>query len=140
MYRLKFPFQVDCYTVDYGHSTPSLLEPDLFAAEPLLSMLRMQYLYHLESGVIASGENRDGVDPKLQVPAGELASLRCLNLRECLASSLELLMSASSHRRVTETLEQVSVMVHTTCCLGGKGSGISFPQNVGSLWMSVAGR
>ena len=101
----------------------------------------MQYLYHMARDVITSGQNRDGMDPRLQVPPGELASLQCLNLKECLVSDFELLTSASSHRKVSETLEQVLVVVHTACCLWERGSGIApFPENMGSLWVTVAER
>lgn len=139
--RLRFPFHVGYYEVDPEHTTPSLLEPDLISAEPLLSMLRMQYLHHMARDVITSGQNHDGMDPKLHVPPGELTSLRCLNLKECLVSDFELLTSASSHRKVSETLEQVLLLLHTARCLWERGSGFAaFPENMGSLWVGVAER
>jgi hypothetical protein len=104
-------------------------------------MLRMQYLYHMARHVLTSGRNDENLDPKLLVPAGELAALHCLNLRECLVGDLELLMSASSHQKVSETLEQVSVVVHTACCLCERESGLfPLPESVGSLWVRVAER
>lgn len=142
IYRLKFAFEVEAYDLDYGHPTPSPLDPKLFTSEPLLSMLRIQYLYYISNDVITNCKNCEGLDQKLQLHVDELASLQCLNLMQSLTDYLSQLMSAGSHRNVVETLQHVSVLLHTAHCLEleGRGYGTSLPKNVGSLWSSVAER
>lgn len=140
-YRLKFPFEVESYDQDHENTTPSPLEPNLFTAEPLLGMLRMQYLYHSARDIIIEGKNSTGLDQKLQIPGSDLVVLRCLNLRQSLSDYLKLLASASSHRKVTETLQHILIIVHTIHCVGGeRGSGTSFPDDIGLLWINVAER
>ena len=127
------------YDQDHENSTPSPLEPSLFTTEPLVSMLRMQYLYHSARDVIIEGKNNTGLEQKLQVPSSDLVVLRCLKLKQSISGYLKLLASASSHRKVTETLQYILIIAHTIHCVGG-GSGTSFPDDIGLLWMEVAER
>ena len=116
--RFRFSFHVGCYKV---HCGPSPLEPDL-SAEPFL---RMQGCDHKWTALRQDGSQTPGTC----TPWGIGISII---LKECLISNFELLTSASSHRRVSKTLEQV--VVDTACCLWERGSGIApFPENMGSL-------
>ncbi len=140
---MKFPFETGFYDLESAHATPCPMEPNLSAAEPLLSMLRLQYLYCLHQDAITFCQNREDLGTRLQIPEDQLVTLRCLNLRQSLSDCFSRLTSAGSHQSVAETLQHVSVLVHTVHCMvmgGEEGKGTRFPKSIGSLWKTVVER
>ena len=144
--RLVFPFEVGEYELECGHMTPPPLEPGLLTVDPLLSMLRTQYLSHLSEDALFREQDSDhacdGLPQQLQPSTSDLASLLALDLRGSLSRHFSGLGSAGSHASVTHTLHHLSVLAHTVCSVGGGavGRGLCFPDQVGSLWTGVAER
>ena len=127
------------YGLDYAHSTPSPLDLNLYMSEPLLSMLRIHYLYSVSKSTeaIIKDQKEELTDKKLLVSNSDITSLQSLNLRKSLADYFNELLSASSHGKVLETLHHVIVLLHTSFNVGRKGCEISLPKHVGLQWKNV---
>lgn len=132
------------YDLDSAHTAPPPLDPNILSSDPALSVLRAQYLSRLGKkgeGLLGTNQDSQRSESNLRPTPSDLATFESLNVRQSLAEGFELLTSTSSHRRVMDTLAHVGVLLHTVHCVGGEGGrGLSYPEGVASLWISVAER
>ena len=88
-------------------------------------MLRIQYLYSSAESIeriLINQEKSDNklLDQKLMLTESELVSLHCLEFGKSLVDSCDSLSSATSHMKIVEILQHMTVVIYSNHCLAGK--------------------
>lgn len=111
------------YNLELSNETPCCLDPNLFASDPLLSMLRIQYNVALAGGITELISNHDQQQHSHEDGDGKLRLLKCdiLGLK-CSCESLivrnyfEQLKEATSHKGVVNLLHHIEVVFRASDC------------------------